>query len=352
MLTEFKSHLSDSMLDNLSKISKLKSRSITAENPTGEKGMGAKEAGRLGPGRKGRASILFEPGETRVIAEIDGSGCIRHIWMAFKREPELLRGAVIRIFWDGNPYPSVECPLGDFFGVAHGRAVSYSSLLTAMVEGRGMNTWIPMPFVKSARIEVENCSSVQGPLYYQVDYTLGDDVSDTGRLCCTFRRENPTNIGQDFTILERVEGGGSFLGCVIGVRTLGEHWWGEGELKVYLDGDEEYPTICGTGTEDYILSAWGVGQHANLYQGCPLHRKDLISFYRWHVLDRIYFHTDIKITMQQIGKGPEPGSLFERSDDWSAAAFFYLSEPVKLPEIPGYENRLSDLIEPRDGDTP
>ena len=169
------------------------------------------------------------------------------------------------------------------------------------------------------------------------------------RLCCTFRRENPTTLKKDFTILERVRGKGRFLGCVVGVRTLAGEWWGEGEIKMYMDGDKEFPTICGTGTEDYILSAWGVGPHANMYQGCPLHRQDLISFYRWHVLDPVCFHKDLRVTIQQIGYRMGEG-LFERSDDWSAAAFFYLLQPVRLPEMPGVKERLADITEKREGD--
>lgn len=220
-----------------------------------------------------------------------------------------------------------------------------------MVEGRGLNTWVPMPFSRSARVTVDVDTTKEiGCLFYQIDYTLGDELSeDTGRLCCSFRRENPTRVREDFAILDRVEGRGRFLGCVVGVRALFENWWGEGELKVYLDGDKVLPTICGTGTEDYALSAWCVGQHANPYQGCPLYRQDLISFYRWHVLDPVYFQDSIRVTMQQIGWG-KPG-LFERCDDWSAAAFWYQTNPGKLPgRLPDREQRLAALLEPREGE--
>ena len=301
--------------DGLAKISKLESRSISAENPKGAKGKGGMSASNLGVGRKGHAHLPLNAGDSHTIAEIEGPGCIRHIWLATSLNPKIIRGTVIRIFWDDLPFPSVECPIGDFFGVAHGRMAPYASILTAEVEGRGFNTWIPMPFNK-ARIEVINESDADSMLTFQVDYTLGDEPDNTGRLCCTFRRENPTTIGKDFAILEKVKGEGSFLGCVVGVRTLSLEWWGEGEIKIYMDGDEEFPTICGTGAEDYYLTAYdGVGPHGTLYQGSPLRFQDFISFYRWHVLDPIYFHQDIRITMQQIGATYEEG-YYERSDDW------------------------------------
>ncbi len=341
----------DLFLGSLARIPKLESRSISAENMQGEKGKGGIASSSLGVGRKGSPCIRLKANETRTLAEIRGPGCIRHIWIGFREDLRFLRGALIRIYWDNLPYPSVECPIGDFFGVSHGRCAPYASLLTAMVEGRGYNTWIPMPF-NSARVEIAYETVIDtrtdNRLFYQIDYTLGDEVDNVGRLCCTFRRENPTTIGKDFTILERVEGEGRFLGDVAGVRTMGREWWGEGEIKVYLDGDKEFPTICGTGTEDYILSAWGVGQHANLYQGCPLHRKDLISFYRWHILDPIYFHKDIKITIQQIGFRYSDRTLFERSDDWSVAAFYYVLQPKELPKIPSVEERIADITEQRE----
>jgi hypothetical protein len=335
--------------DELAKVAILESRSISAENIFGEKGKGGMTASPLGVGRKGSAWIWLKAGETKTLGEIQGPGCIRHIWIAFKQDPSFLRETLLRIYWDDLPYPSVECPLGDFFGIAHGRTVSYASLLTAIVEGRGFNTWIPMPF-NSARIEIVNESSIDNRLFYQIDYTLGDKVDNMGRLCCTFRRENPTVLGRDFTILEKVSGEGRFIGDVVGIRTLAGEWWGEGEVKIYMDGDTSYPTICGTGTEDYIGSAWEVGPHANIYQGCPLCRQDLISFYRWHVLDPIYFHKDIRITIQQIGFRRKEKTLFERVDDWSAAAFFYLIRPTKLPEVPNLEERISNIIEIREGD--
>ncbi len=330
------------------------SRSISAENPAGAVGAGGTAASALGVGRKGRPCLGpddLQPGATVTLAEIEGPGCIRHMWCTTELKPEVLRGAVIRAYWDGSDHPSVECPLGDFFGLAHGRTIHFFNAVHAMQEGRGLNTYVPMPFAKSARLTLEvDTERPLGCFFYQVDYTLGDEVTDeTGRLCVAFRRENPTKVKEDFAFLERVEGAGSVLGFIVGVRTLFENWWGEGEFKVYLDGDEAQPTICGTGSEDYIGSAWGVGEHFAFYAGCPLHRQDLISFYRWHIPDPIYFERSVRCTMQQIGYG-KPG-LFERCDDWSCAAFWYQLAPGALPgDLPDRAARLASLLEPREGE--
>lgn len=223
-----------------------------------------------------------------------------------------------------------------------------------------MNVYYPMPFSKGARIVY--CNEIDEPipsLYYSVDYTAGDQIDDSmGRFHCSFRRENPTKMGKDFTILPTRNGKGRFLGVVAGVRTLSPNWWGEGEFKVYLDGDKDWPTIVGTGTEDYIGSAWGVGQHFALYAGTPYIAavpgwQKLISFYRFHLMDPVYFHQNIRIEMQQIGAGIRPdgtGGLYERADDWSAAAFWYQNLGEPLPRLPSCEERLANL-EPIEGET-
>lgn len=333
---------------DLTSIKDLESRSISAENPDGKKGAGGRYRSSLGFGRKGRPAISLNAGDSVTIGEINEPGCIRHIWMTCLGSPSFLRGVIIRIYWDGTSHPSVECPIGDFFGVAHGRRVPYTSLMTSMTEGRGLNSWIPMPFEK-ARVIITNESPESNILFYQIDYTIGDIVTAKGRFCCTFRRENPTRPQHDFTILERVEGAGRFLGCVVGVRALTDGWWGEGEVKFYIDGDNQFPTICGTGTEDYILTGWGMESHSNLFQGCPLRTKDLTSFYRWHILDPIFFQKDLRVTIQQIGANKQM-KMVERKDDWSAAAFFYLQKVKKLPAIPTYSDRIRDINEKRDGE--
>jgi hypothetical protein len=189
------------------------------------------------------------------------------------------------------------------------------------------------------------------PLFYNIDYTVGDKLpAKFGRLHVIYRRENPTRIKHDFEILPSRTGQGRFLGCILGIRTLQPNWWGEGEFKVYLDGDTDFPTICGTGTEDYIGQSWGLENVTHLYGGTALRQENLNTIYRWHIKDPIYWKKDVRITIQQIGWSSEvkekTGSgLYERKDDWSCAAFWY--EPVPsapLPNMPDYADRIADYL--------
>ena len=355
----------------------LHSRSLSQENTTGAKGAG----GQAGQTRKGAPCIApLRAGETVTLSDITGPGCIRHIWLTTPpNNPQHDRNLIIRCYWDGQAQPSVECPLGDFFGMAHGRRRPFASALTTMPEGRGLSCFYPMPFRHHARITLENDAGEDVPfVFYQIDYTLGDALdAQTGYFHVQFRRENPTTLRQDYVVLDGVQGKGRFLGCVIGVRTLDAFWWGEGEFKFYLDGDGEFPTICGTGSEDYACSAWGLGVHHAPYHGCPLYahqhgegpQRDLdalISYYRWHVLDPIYFHGNIKVAVQQMGgamvaqardrieRGElelvtplQPGQtfvLFERQDDMSSAAFWYQTLPTApFPPLPDRQQRSASL---------
>jgi len=343
------------MLGDVTKYQKIESRSASFENPKGERGKGGSAASWLGPTRKGAAHKPVPAGETAVLAEVDGPGMIRHIWMTFELTPEFLRGCVIRAYWDGAEKPAVECPIGDFFGIAHGRTNHFFNALQAMQEGSGLNCYFQMPFAKGAKLTFTNETNQDlGSLYYSVDYTIGDEIDDdTLYFHATFQRQNPTVMLKDFVILPTRHGRGRFLGCVIGVRTNSPQWWGEGEFKVYLDGDTDLPTICGTGTEDYLGSAWGCGEHFALYSGAPYialepsaRWQTLASFYRFHIADPIFFHKDIRVDMQQIGGGwlPQGGiNIYERSDDWSAAAFWYQTPGEPLPPMPSCEERTADL---------
>lgn len=343
------------MLGDVTRYQNIESRSASFENPRGERGNGGSAASYLGPTRKGFPAKAIQAGEEVVLAEVDGPGMIRHIWMTLDLNPTILRGCVIRAYWDGADQPAVECPVGDFFGIAHGRTNHFFNALQAMQEGSGLNCYFQMPFAKGAKLTFTNESSQTcGSLYYSVDYTIGDVIEgDTLYFHSCFVRENPTEMKRDFVFLPQRHGRGRFLGCVIGVRTKSPQWWGEGEFKVYLDGDTDLPTICGTGTEDYLGSAWGVGKHFALYAGCPYIAFDansrwqsLISFYRFHVADPIFFSKDIRVEMQQIGGGfiPEGSiNLYERSDDWSAASFWYQDLGEPLPPMPSCEDRIRDI---------
>ena len=334
------------------------SRAITWENRTGEAGAGGQAASGLGKGRKGSPCIgKIKNGETTTLMDVEGCGVIRHIWITIPhRSVRDMRNMILRMYWDNSEVPSVEVPMGDFFGVAHGRCRVLTTAYVTQVLGRGFNSYIPMPFRKHARVTVTNDmpdGKDMGAFFFQIDYEMRDRLPEnTGLFHAQFRRENPTTMKQDFVILDNVEGPGFFLGCVIGVRALGPDWWGEGEMKFYMDGDTDYPTICGTGSEDYFEAAWGMGEYQTPYAGCPMNltnhhfKHPLVSLYRFHEKDPVYFRKSLKATMQQIGyKGGGVG-LFERSDDWCSLAYWYQLNPVKQqPPFPDREARTVDLIE-------
>ena len=335
----------------------LKSRSISFENPTGAKGEGGGASSPLGVGRKGDPAREIPAGETVTLAEIAGNGTIRHIWMTTFPNPKALRGLVLRIWWDDQDQPSIETPLGDFMGFAHGATPEFQSFAHSVGKAMSMNFWLPMPFQRGARITLCNETPKPIVIFYQIDYTVDDGHNnDVGRLHVLFRRENPTTKGEDFELLPKRTGRGRYLGTVIGVRPFNEAWWGEGEIKVYLDGDDHFPTICGTGSEDYVGLSWGLQQSDFLYHGASLCERDgsdtgLISMYRWHIHDPVFWQRDIRITMQQIGHEGTPenldqykANLFERQDDWSCSTFWYEQVPsAPLPEMPDYVARVSDL---------
>lgn len=358
----------------------LDSRAITFENPTGGRGAGGTVAG----GRKGAPSKRLEVGERCTLADIDGPGVIRHIWMTFPpAPPEVMRGLYLEAFYDGRDEPSISVPCVDFFGLPHGRSVPYASMLTTAQEGRGFNAFFPMPFADRVRIDVVNASGRERLFFYQIDYTLQD--VEPSYLHASFRRENPTTQQRDFVIADGLRGPGRFLGCVVGVRTIDEGiWYGEGEVKVFRDGDRDHPTICGTGLEDYVGSAWGMGPHHAPFGGAPLDVRaegsampDFLGFYRWHVPDPIVFSEELRVTIQQIGyhllgteadyeryaktnppagTGPVFGNrfhaqgIFERTDDYCATAFVYCAQPQSIPSLE-ISGALAD-IERRAYETP
>ena len=303
----------------------LDSRATSFENPTGARGAGGAALG----GRKGSPARMLEPGESVVLADLEGPGTIRHIWMTFPpAPPEVMRGLWLEVFYDGADEASVSVPCLDFFGLPLGRPVPYASALASAQEGRGFNSYFPLPFRGRVRIECSNGCATQRLLFYQIDYTLETELPDTtGLLHAEFRRENPTRLREDFTIVEGLRGPGRFLGCNVGIRTTpqdGFVWYGEGELKIFRDGDTDLPTICGTGLEDYVGSAWGMGPHAAHWAGAPLEVRapdgppvpDLVGFYRWHVPDPIVFREDLRVTLQQIGY-----AIFGKDQEDELAAF-------------------------------
>jgi hypothetical protein len=362
----------------LSQLKTGSSRSISAENPTGERGSGGKEASNLGPGRKGRPCITLPRGEETVLAEITGPGLVNSFWITCAQNGEkgyyILRDLVFRIYWDDAAFPSVEVPLGDFFCCGFGARSKVNSLPISVNPTGGMNSFFPMPFRKSARITVENQHITEVPgFFYQINYTL-DDVGDTAAYFhAQWRRENLTTRGKDYTILDEVSGRGHYVGTYLAWTACERFWWGEGEIKFYLDGDAEYPTICGTGTEDYFGGAWCFyeeqnGQQNEVTYSTPFlghhyfsgleSSKVFLSFggnnqykmnkvydimpkhglYRFHVMDPVIFEKDIKVTIQQIGH--DQYELFERTDDVSSVAYWYQDAPCRnFPKLPAARER-------------
>lgn len=335
------------------------SRAITEENRTGAPGAaGMAVEPKLGVGRKGSPRITdFQNGETATLMDVEGCGVIRHIWITIRdRSPEALRNMILRMYWDNSEVPSVEVPFGDFFGTAHGRAVELDSAYVSVPLGRGFNCFFPMPFEKRARITLQNDmpdNKAMRSVYYQIDYELRDGLpANAGRFHAQFRRQNPTVMKRDYVVLDGVEGPGMFVGCVIGVRPLSPRWWGEGEMKFYMDGDTDFPTICGTGTEDYFCAAWGMAEYQKPYFGCSLHLKGpqspphgLTSMYRWHKKDPVCFRKSFRAEIQQIGWGDD--GLYERSDDWCSVAYWYQLKPAtRMPPFPDRAARTAGILPP------
>lgn len=358
----------------------VQTRWATPENPTATPGQGGQEKG----GRKGRPCIRVADGESVVLASAENtSGVVRRIWATIdRRDARRLRGVKIEFFWDGAQRPAIAAPIGDFFGIGLGQQVAFQSIWFSNPEGRSFNCCLPMPFQRGMKIVLTNESGHDiGALYYEINFTVGDPLPpDALYLHAHWRRENPTRLQQDYEILPRVTGRGRYLGCNIGVIADREKyfraWWGEGEVKIYLDGDQALPTLCGTGTEDYIGTAWGQGRYDHLYQGC--HFADMENmrycFYRYHVPDPVWFYQDVRVTIHQIGcwapdciwdlsrssepiRHAAPGmppvdwatnkrsyGLFERQDDWSSCVYFYLGTPEnELPALAPVEQRVAGL---------
>ncbi len=327
----------------------LDSRAVTFENTTGARGAG----GATFDGRKGAPSQGIRPGQRVVLADIEGPGTIRHFWCTVPPgPPAAMRALVLEVFYDDHAAPSISVPLLDFFGATLGRPVAYASLLTVVAEGRGFNAYFPMPFRRRVRLELHNNSDRRVECYFHVDYTLQPVPDDAGMLHVQFRRENPTTMRRDFVIAEGLRGPGRFLGCAVGVRPIdGGMWYGEGEVKIYRDGDDALPTICGTGLEDYVGSAWGMGPHAGPYAGAPLDVRapdagaaaipDFVGFYRWHLPDPVVFADAMRVTIQQIG-----AAAFGTADEARAEEYFATNPPagrgVLRDTIPGVA-RVCDL---------
>jgi hypothetical protein len=357
------------------------------ENPLGDKG----EGGKTNDAAKGAAFMPLDAGESKILLDVKGSGMITRMWFTINdRTTDTLRSLKMDIYWDEAKTPAVSVPFGDFFGAMAEKPVVFESALFSNPEARSFNCYIPMPFRKSAKLVITNETQTKMRLlFYDIDYILGvKHEKDMLYFHACWRREKPTVLRKDFEILPKVKGAGRFLGANIDVSAnpIYTGWWGEGEVKMYVDGDTDFPTIVGTGTEDYIGAGWGQDKFAHAYQGCLVSDKDRgrYMFYRYHVPDPVYFEKDIRVTIQQMGgdsktkviemqkKGvplvpvsvayhdrfirlfdlPQPVNLekhdspmaswtnYFRRDDVSAVAYFYLDKPENgLPALAPVEER-------------
>jgi hypothetical protein len=369
----------------------VETRWISFENRTGEKGQGGKE----NKGGKGHPCDYLNPGQSITLADIEGPGTIRRMWFTLSdRTPVVLRSIKLEIFWDGAEKPAVSVPFGDFFGTALSMRKPFESALFSDPRGTSFNCYIPMPFHKRARVVVTNESNtVSEILFYDINVTLEKNLSKQAAYFHAFwHRQKMTELGQAYEILPRISGKGRFLGDNIGI--LGDLLYGgtepvEGEVKIYLDGDRQWPTLVGTGTEDYAGAAWGLSEYTHLYQGCTVADADKKrwAFYRYHLPDPVLFEQDIRVTLDDIGGGmrdevrklveagakldpitvheddhwiylleqtdfpklnesefPDGWVNFYRLDDYSSTAYFYLDKPTtNLPSLPSLEERTEGL---------
>lgn len=343
-------------------LSDAQTRSISPENFTGQKGKGgmavngtgANAARDLGKGWKISPSVIIKPHTTFTIAEIDGPGSIQHIWMTPTGN---WRNSILRFYWDGESSPSVEVPVGDFFCMGWGKYSPLQSLAVCVNPGSAFNCYWPMPFRKKCRITMENIDDVPMTLYYQVDYALTKVPEDAGYFHAQFRRVNPLPYKSNYVLVDSIRGKGQYVGTYMAIGVHNNGWWGEGEIKFYIDGDKEYPTINGTGTEDYFCGSYdfdthkknaagvdevGYTEYCSPYSGlCQVIKGDghydvsqRFGLYRWHIADPIRFDKDLKVTIQDLG-WRSGGRYLPLQDDIATTVFWYQTEPHNtFPALP------------------
>ncbi|MBI5725541.1 MAG: DUF2961 domain-containing protein [Planctomycetes bacterium] len=348
-------------MGNLCRLSSAKTRSISAENPTGEKGKGGMAidpthgpSRELGQGWKVRPCVSIEPNATFTVADIAGPGAVQQIWMT---PTGAWRFSILRIYWDDQEQPSVECPVGDFFACGWNKYAQVSSLAICVNPGSAFNCYWEMPFRKRCRITLTNIAPEAMRLFYQVNYTLTDVPDDAAYFHAQFRRVNPLPYKQVFTILDGVKGRGHYVGTYMAWGVNNNGWWGEGEIKFFLDGDGQFPTICGTGTEDYFCGSYDfdvkrkneAGVETTEYQEfttpyaglCQVLRGDghyqcqqRFGLYRWHIADPVRFERDLRVTIQALGWRKD-GRYLPLQDDIASVAFWYQTLPTaKFPALP------------------
>ena len=354
-------------LGNLSRLSHAQTRSISPENFTGEKGKAAmstdgpalKAARDLGHGWKVSPYVRVPPKETFVMADVKGQGAIQQIWLTPAGN---WRFAILRIYWDGETEPSVECPVGDFFACGWGQYAQISSLPVCVNPGSAFNCYWEMPFRKGFRMTIENIADKPLPgetatnvftVYYQINYTLTEVPEEAAYFHAQFRRVNPLPYKEVYTLVDGIKGWGHYVGTYMAWGVNNNNWWGEGEIKFYLDGDKDFPTICGTGTEDYFCGSYDFDtkrpdgtvqytEHTTPYSGlAQVIRGDghyqvqqRFGLYRWHIMDPVRFEKDLKVTIQALG-WRSGGRYLPLEDDISSVAYWYQQEPhAPFPKLP------------------
>ena len=345
-------------LGGLSRLSRGKTRSISPESFTGEKGKaamstegtGANAARDLGRGWKISPSVKIKPGQTFTMGEVAGEGMVHHIWMTPTGN---WRFSIFRIYWDDESTPSVETPVGDFFAMGWGKYAPLTSLAICVNPGSAFNSYWPMPFHKKARITMQNIDDKPMTVYYQIDYTIGPVPSDAAYFHAQFRRVNPLPYKEVYTILDGIKGKGQYVGTYIAYGTHSNGWWGEGEIKFYIDGDKEFPTIAGTGTEDYFNGSYDFEDPvSHQYQTFTSPYSGLVQvirpdglyqsqqrfgLYRWHIADPVRFDSDLRITIQALG-WRTGGTYLPLRDDIASVAYWYQMEPhAPFPKLPSKE---------------
>ena len=337
------------LFKDLAKLKNSSSFSISPENFTGEKsggaraknGTGENASRELGIGWKVSPSVRIQPKSDFVMGEIQGQGIINHIWLTCS--PNQWRTGIFKIYWDGESEPSIYCPVGDFFCNGWCTRSNVNSLAVTVNPAGGFNCYFPMPFRKGAKIVMQNLSDDDMILYYQIDFERTEVSKDMAYLHAQFRSSSPLKYKEVHTILDGVSGKGQYVGTYIAWQVNSNGWWGEGEVKFYIDGDDEYPTICSTGTEDYFGGAWNFehpqgeyGLYSTAYQGLTqvikpdgLYRANTrFSMYRWHITDPIYFDKDLRVTIQALGWRSKDRYL-PLQDNIYSVAYWYQSEPHK-----------------------
>ena len=341
-------------LGNLCRLSKAKTRSLSPENFTGEKGKGGmategtgqRAARELGQTWKVSPSVKIEAGKTFTLADVQGPGAIQQIWMT---PTGAWRYSILRFYWEGEATPSIEVPVGDFFACGWGKYAQVNSIPVTVNPGSAFNCYWVMPFRKSCRITMENLDEKDMVLYYQINYTLTEIPKDAAYFHAQFRRSNPLPYKQDYTIIDGLKGWGQYVGTYMCWGANNTGWWGEGEIKFFMDGDKDFPTVCGTGTEDYFCGSYGFVrdnhyvEYSTPYAGMPQvispdglwQSQQRFGLYRWHVMDPIRFEKDLRVTIQSLG-WRSGGRYLPLQDDISSVAFWYQTEPhAKFPELPG-----------------